>query len=1023
MKLKFLEGLLRKIPRIEEISSRNIKIGAAAVMGVFIILTISGFFEILGVKTQYNIRQFFPDYHPLLRQDEIVKEKFKINDVAPYLLVASLPRDGESDWATKAHLDAVRAVTEKVKTVAKVKDVKSISNLQGAVQANGELGVGALIDYLTPQLLKKEIRKNPILSPLFVSRDALTLTIFVLTEDLPTGETEKLKNELLSIAKKGLPFAEVSIGGVPAIQSDVNEMISREVGRFIGVAVLMSILALALIFKNAAPILICTGTAFVTNILSVWGISIFGFSFNILSSTIPILVTMTVISICIHSILRLIERLNLEHAEKTPYHTVVLRTFHEIFRPNLLTALTTSVGFFTLTLSESPIIKEFGLSVGIALLVTWINAAVFLPACLLLAPKPVIRPWMAAKARWPFFILRFHKTILLSVILLSAFGAWKGQYLSWKARLFDDLPENHEVRRTTELVDNSLGGIVPLDVEIKLNEGESPWSQKENIEKLDEVAKEVRDKKGVGSLLTVSDILRSSGMMAGKNKATISEVLFLMSMSSDNPIKQYISADGQSTRLAIRLRDIPGGRMWNLVQDIRRATKAQFPNAKIRMAGTAAYVHDINNALSKDLLYGFWQAMLVIFILLVISYRSFVWAILACLPNLTPPSLLLGALSLWKIPIKPGIAIILSISLGLAFNNTVYLLERMRHMIKKGHSLQKSLFHTFWSEANPCFFSSMVLIVGFASFSISYFQMNRMFGIFMVLSVLTGLLGDLVMLPALLQFVLEKGSRFLKAPPRVVHVFVIFALGFSIAQPLRAKSAVDLNLLAERVSALVSTRDELGKIEMKIIESDGSTKTREISYSRLNEKNTHFTILRMLSPKDIKGTALLSVIKGGNADQAQEEKWIYLPTSKQTRRIATSEGSARILDSELYSEDFDLASVKGASSQVIKEEADGTIEIETKIPSGKSSYSKTLSWIGKDNLIKKSEVFDKKGALLKQVEFGKYIDAGGGKWRAGQIRITNVQNKRKTDLDLLSVKVNQNLKEKDFSTRALAESF
>jgi hypothetical protein len=113
MKLKFLEGLFKKIPPIEEISSRNVKIISTVILGLFTILTVSGFFEILGVKTQYNIRQFFPVYHPLLRQDEIVKEKFKINEAAPYLVVATLPHDGESDWSSKEHIDAIRTLTEK----------------------------------------------------------------------------------------------------------------------------------------------------------------------------------------------------------------------------------------------------------------------------------------------------------------------------------------------------------------------------------------------------------------------------------------------------------------------------------------------------------------------------------------------------------------------------------------------------------------------------------------------------------------------------------------------------------------------------------------------------------------------------------------------------------------------------------------------------------------------------------------------------------------------------------------------
>ena len=1042
------------------IRPERIRRGAQLVMLLFLLLAVVGGIESLGLKTQYNIRQFFPKYHPLLRQDEIVTARFHLQESSPVLIVVRIPDQTSEDWTTTAHLQAVRDLTAELKTFSEVREVRDIANLQGAIPQKEALGIGPIIDYLSVEALKKEIASNPVLSPFFISKDGRILTIYVVLQELTPSETGVVKRKILGAAQAKFPFAEAALGGVPAIQSDVSEIIREEVVRFIVVAAIMSFLALVLIFRNWQPILVCGLSALLTNILSVWGITVFGFNFNILSATIPILVTMTVISIAIHSILRLIERSE-QFPQKNQTELIVL-TFRELYRPNLLTALTTSVGFFTLTLSDAPIIKEFGLSVGLALLFTWITVATFMPALLLLLKMPILRPWMRAKATWPFWILRNHRLVLGLILVVSGIGAWRGQHLSWNARLFDDLPENHAVRRTTEMVDHSLGGLVPLDLEIHLsasaaqkNSGDNLWAKEKRLLALDELAREIRVRQGVGSVLTMSDVLQASGLRRGVGKASPEEILFLLSMSAENPMTQYLSSDGQSTRLAIHLQDLPGSRMWNLVQDIRRAAKMKFPEAKIRMAGTAAYVHDINNALAKDMLFGFWQAMAVIFVLLVISYRSVVWAVLACLPNLTPPALLLGALSLGQVAIKPGIAIILSISLGLAFNNTVYLLERMRQMLGKGVSHQKSLFHTFWSEANPCFLSSLVLIVGFASFAVSYFKMNQLFGIFMVLSVLTGLVGDLIMLPALLQFVTEKGSQWLRVPQldqpvareapaastllSLVPIFLGLSVALCPGQQVQAAPATgsavgsELDQLAHRMQELVSTKDESGSIEMIITDSDGSTKKREMKYSRLNQGNGHFTVIRMLTPKDLKGTALLSIMRqseksktGAETSQQtsqQEEKYVFLPSSKQTRKVATSEGNARVLDSELYTEDFDLATVQTATSHLLPNAPDGSSVIETQITETKSPYGKTIATVSKDAHLQKAEVFDKKGVLLKKIDFLGYTSVASGKIRAEKILIENVQNKRKTELHFKNISVNANLKEKDFTPAALGSGF
>lgn len=302
----------------------------------------------------------------------------------------------------------------------------------------------------------------------------------------------------------------------------------------------------------------------------------------------------------------------------------------------------------------------------------------------------------------------------------------------------------------------------------------------------------------------------------------------------------------------------------------------------------------------------------------------------------------------------------------------------------------------------------------------------------MVLSVLSGLVGDLILLPALLQFIFTYGKRWLKFPTHAKSLAGVLLLITSTGIPnqshasptgpkrgtAQTTASSELKTLAEKMRTLVTTKDESGKIEMTIFEKDGFSKKREISYARLHTNGSHYTLMRMLSPKDVKGTALLSVIKN-----KQEEKWIYLPTSKQTRKISTSSSSARILDSELYTEDFDLGTIQSAASQITKKEADGTLVITTIVKGPKSSYSKTISWVGQDNLLKKAELYDKKGKLIKIIRFPKYVTLGNQKVRPVQIQIENVQNKRRTDLVFSDMKVDQKLKEKDFATRNLGEDF
>src|SRR5690606_2343396 len=125
-----------------------------------------------------------------------------------------------------------------------------------------------------------------------------------------------------------------------------------------------------------------------------------------------------------------------------------------------------------------------------------------------------------------------------------------------------------------------------------------------------------------------------------------------------------------------------------------------------------------------------WQSLVGIGLFLVFVFRSFRWALICCLPNLIPPAFLMGALALSHVSVKPGIAVIFSIALGFAFNNTVYLLSRLRALMKSGKAGAFPLKRALMMEANPCFFESLVMFVGFSIFLFSNFSMNQSFGVF-----------------------------------------------------------------------------------------------------------------------------------------------------------------------------------------------------------------------------------------------------------------------------------------------------
>lgn len=233
-----------------------------------------------------------------------------------------------------------------------------------------------------------------------------------------------------------------------------------------------------------------------------------------------------------------------------------------------------------------------------------------------------------------------------------------------------------------------------------------------------------------------------------------------------------------------------------------------------------------------------------------------------------------------------------------------------------------------------------------------------------------------------------------------------------------ASAAPSAKSILDKVSKNVDAKDEVANVKMTIVEADGSKKDRQLEIRRKGGEENQKVLVTMQSPADLKGTALLSVAKGSKNDQ-----WLYLPSSKQTRRILSSKKSGSFMDSELSYEDMGTSADAKFESSVAgtKEEGGRKFTLVENLAKGESSYKRTVLWIeDKTSLVAKIEYFDKNNKPLKVSVFSGYKQYDKV-WRAQKISVTNLQNKRGTVLEISGLKVNSGLDDSEFTESALTE--
>lgn len=281
-----------------------------------------------------------------------------------------------------------------------------------------------------------------------------------------------------------------------------------------------------------------------------------------------------------------------------------------------------------------------------------------------------------------------------------------------------------------------------------------------------------------------------------------------------------------------------------------------------------------------------------------------------------------------------------------------------------------------------------------------------------MISVLAGGLGDLIFLPAMLKlmpWMLPRKSH-TKNNAKVLSLLLVGALFTALPKTAQAADSEAVQIL-KKVQQQIQSKDEEALVKLKIIESNGEEKVRELKLKTL-KNSKFFAIARIQSPKDLKGTAVLAVV-----DAESENQWLYLPSSKQVRRVVSGKKSGGLLGSELSLEDLDSTAIKNAKVNLLSK-TDKAAVIEIVPQKGTSAYDKVQTSIDMKEFVPLKTLYFQDKKVKKTVEFLNYKKFGKV-WRAQSIRIRNNFNKRGTDLEISKVQIDKNLSEDSFSPNSL----
>ncbi|MBP5284424.1 MAG: outer membrane lipoprotein-sorting protein [Treponema sp.] len=186
-------------------------------------------------------------------------------------------------------------------------------------------------------------------------------------------------------------------------------------------------------------------------------------------------------------------------------------------------------------------------------------------------------------------------------------------------------------------------------------------------------------------------------------------------------------------------------------------------------------------------------------------------------------------------------------------------------------------------------------------------------------------------------------------------------------------------------------------------------------------------VMVFLSPASVKDTRFLQKENNGKDD----DKWIYLPSLKSTRRVAASDGTKAFVGTDFSYDDMSTREVGDDTHELLKESEDKgnfkdlyVVKSTPKDPKS-SQYSYRISYITKDAWIPTYiEMYDKKGKLLKVNEIKAIKKMPGNKNRVYTVPMenvmTNVQSGHMTTMKMVNIEVDKPVPDRNFTTDFLS---
>jgi len=750
-----------------ETRNRLVKIKKIAQIVLLVVLIISALlaYKLPSIGFDYDFEAFFSKDDKETIYFESHRRKFATDNDFIFISIKNEPSIFD-----KKFLEKVEGFIADVEKDSLVEQVNCITKMEEYVKTPFSSAVISrpYIHVSNPDKYEKDsvrISKHPEITNYLIDKNYTSLLVKINHRQFMSKEKcDTLKMTLDVLLDKheitDFTYAGRAIGGGYIISK-----MQQETGLFIGVSLILVVIFLIITFRSWWGLWLPLLIVVMSMVWIIGFMSVVNEPLNLILTILPTIIFVVAMSDVMHLVSKFLEELRSGKSQTE----AIKKAYREVGIATLLTSVTTAIGFLTLLTIDMGPVRSFGIYTAIGVMLAFVLAYTLLPSLLVLVKPPKVSCkennetiWYKILHKTFAFVIQKRKLLAVSflgLVILSAFGS---SLVVPDYFLLEDLVKDDQLRQDYEYFDKEFMGLRPFELGIEVSDSSESILDYEvllEINKMEEFLTEEYGLKQCFSIVTVLKIANRTehgGQLKYYKFPTEEETETYLKriekFDRNGILAQVVDSTRRFGRISSSMGDIGMLKVRELNEAYEKFKKDEINTDLVdfQLTGTA-HLLDKNMAnLSRSLFWGLGLAVGIVSLIMGLIYRSFRIILIALIPNILPLLMLGALLGFSGVELKVSTAIVFTISFGIAVDDTIHFMSKLKLELSKGKPLMVAMKRTFLSTGRAIVLTTIILVAGFLMLLFSSFNTTFYLGLLISCTLIFALVSDLLFLPVLL---------------------------------------------------------------------------------------------------------------------------------------------------------------------------------------------------------------------------------------------------------------------------------